>query len=340
MKQSSHGTPALPAIAALLIAGGLVASSASAQERYEVVIAENFRQEPSSNGRLLARVNQGSILTGGARRGEWLEVTLGGWIWAQSVRPHSGDDFDLAVSQSGGENLRDGPNGHVVARLLTGFLLEEVGQNGRWIQVRRTGWMWGPSLRREVAAPASPQRTPSAPSPTAETADLDRVTVAGRSGILRTPDGDTSGTLQTGTAARVLARSGEWVRVQLEGWIRESDLESAAEGVLQGVTGAELRSRPQDFEGQLLQWTVEYVSLQIADELRRDIPEGRQYMLARGPLPENGFIYVVCSAEQVEAIEDLAPLTRLVMIGRVRQARSQYLGNPVLDLVDFQAVEG
>jgi hypothetical protein len=128
--------------------------------------------------------------------------------------------------------------------------------------------------------------------------------------------------------------------VQLEGWIRESDLESAAVGVLQGVTGAELRSRPEDFEGQLLQWTVEFVSLQIADALRRDIPEGRQYMLARGPLPENGFVYVVCSAQQIAVIEDLAPLTRLMMIGRVRQARSQYLGNPVLDLVDFQVVEG
>jgi len=72
----------------------------------------------------------------------------------------------------------------------------------------------------------------------------------------------------------------------------------------------------------------------------RDIPEGRQYMLARGPLPENGFVYVVCSPEQIDAIENLAPLTRLLLIGRVRQARSQYLGNPVLDLVDFEAVEG
>ena len=58
-------------------------------------------------------------------------------------------------------------------------------------------------------------------------------------------------------------------------------------------------------------------------------------MLARGPLPEAGFVYIVLDDTQLTEIERLEPLTELVIIGRVRTARSQYLGNPILDLVDL-----
>jgi hypothetical protein len=125
------------------------------------------------------------------------------------------------------------------------------------------------------------------------------------------------------------------VRVQTEGWVRESDLKPSSPGVLVGVSGAEVRSNPREFEGALLQWVVQYIAIQSADELRREIPEGQRYVLARGPLPEAGFVYIVLDDVQLTEIERLDPLTELVIIGRVRTARSQYLGNPVLDLVDL-----
>jgi hypothetical protein len=134
---------------------------------------------------------------------------------------------------------------------------------------------------------------------------------------------------------RVLARSGEWVRVASEGWIRESDLRPAAGGVLVGVTAAEVRSNPALFEGKLLQWSVQYIALQTADELRREIPVGQRYMLARGPLPEAGFVYVILSSEQAAQLERLRPLAELVIIARVKVGRSQFLANPVLELVDL-----
>ena len=152
--------------------------------------------------------------------------------------------------------------------------------------------------------------------------------------VYRSPDGDSAGTLVAESAIRVLARSGDWVRVQSEGWVREEDLRPSAPGLLVGVSGAEVRARPAEFEGRLLQWVVQFIAVQNADEVRRDIPEGRRYMLARGPLPETGFVYVVLNEEQVAQMERLDPLTELVIVGRLRAARSHYLGNPVLTLVE------
>jgi hypothetical protein len=57
-------------------------------------------------------------------------------------------------------------------------------------------------------------------------------------------------------------------------------------------------------------------------------------MLARGPLPESGFLYAVLTDEQVEQLERVPPLGELVIVGRIRTARSHYLGNPVLDLIE------
>jgi hypothetical protein len=106
-----------------------------------------------------------------------------------------------------------------------------------------------------------------------------------------------------------------------------------------GVTAAELRTRPGDFENKVVQWTLQYLSIATSDELRPEIPLGRRYMLARGPLPEAGFVYVTLSAEQLRLVERLAPLAQLVVTARVTVGRSRYLGNPVVELVDMQVRE-
>ena len=59
-----------------------------------------------------------------------------------------------------------------------------------------------------------------------------------------------SGTVQAGTPTRVLGRSGEWVRVQLEGWVRAGDLQSASGAAFSGVTAAEVRSDPASVLGR------------------------------------------------------------------------------------------
>lgn len=306
------------------------------QDRYRAVQEENFRLEPGPRATLLARVSEGTEVVVQGRQDRWYEVVLEGWIWEPSVRATTRAGFDLSVTRAGGENLRAGPNGPVIARLLSGFLLEELGRRDGWVLVRRAGWMWAQSLAPVQPPVVSVDPDPSPdPGPAGPVARLDRRLTAGPTALSTTVEGDTVGTLVGGTPVRVVTREGDWARVQIEGWVRVDDLAPGSDEVLAGVTGTEVRSRPEDFEGSLLQWTVQYISLQTADELRQDLPPGRPYMLARGPAPERGFVYVVLSDEDARAIGDLEPLTTLTIIGRVRAARSQYLGNPILELVDY-----
>jgi hypothetical protein len=125
----------------------------------------------------------------------------------------------------------------------------------------------------------------------------------------------------------------------MEGWVRESDLRPGAPDVLVGVSGAEVRSRPQDFEGKVLQWTVQFIAVQRADEVRYDIQAGQRYLLVRGPLPETGFAYVIVNEEQLAQAANLPALANLVILARVRVGRSRYLGNPVLQLIEMAVRE-
>jgi hypothetical protein len=108
--------------------------------------------------------------------------------------------------------------------------------------------------------------------------------------------------------------------------------------VLVGVSAAELRADPPRYAGQLLRWTLQFISVQKADELRPDIPTGATYFLARGPLPERGFVYVIVPESKRPALEALTPLATVQVTARVRTGRSRFLGNPVLDLTSFEAL--
>jgi hypothetical protein len=301
------------------------------------VRTENFRREASADSPVLARVFAGAELPGAGGSADWTRVTLEGWIWSASVRPANQGVLNLRVMADGGENLRDTPNGTIVARISEGTYLDEVRREGSWIRVQRDGYMWSASLERVRSQSANVDEQQPGASDTLAT--LDRAMLAHQAPLLNVPRGNETATLQSETAVRVLTRSGDWVRVQTEGWVRESDLRPAADGVLEGVTGAEVRGRPGDYEGRLLQWTLQYLATQQADELRSEIPQGQTYILARGPLPEAGFVYVVLSQEQLSEVERLSPLTQVVVIGRVRVARSRYLGNPILDLIDIAVRE-
>ncbi len=305
-----------------------------AQEPFRVQLVENFRRDSSTASPILASLRPNQMVTAEDVGGRWMRVTLDGWIWAASLEATSRDGFHLMVSEAGGENLRQTPNGTVVAELREGCLLMELQRQGDWVQVRRDGWVWGQSL--EVLDPgAATSPRPANPTIQEEPSDLDRALVADPTALRRVPDGDTTASLRAETAVRVLARSGDWVRVQTEGWIREDELRAGSPGVLVGVSGAEVRSRPEEFVNRAVQWTVQLISVARADEVRYDIPEGQRYLLARGPLPETGFVYITITDGQVEEFELMEPLTELVIVGRIRTGRSRYLGNPVLQLEDY-----
>jgi hypothetical protein len=297
-----------------------------------------FLLEPG--GRRLASLVRGATVTGGETRGQWVQVTLDGWIFGSSVGPPvpgtPGADFDLIVTRAPQENLRDSAGGAVIARLARGFGLTRVSSDtvraNRWVHVRRSGW-----VERAALAPAADSAavTAAAPADSAPPRADAGERPARPMTVYRAPDGPEAGTLGPDTPLRVLSRSGEWARVQFEGWVKADEIQTAPAGVLVGVSAAELRTDPQRFAGQVLRWRVEFIALQKADDLRPDIPAGATYMLARGPLPERGFVYIIVPELRLPAARALTPLATVHVTARVRAGRSRYLGNPVVDLISL-----
>jgi len=293
-------------------------------------------------GRRLAQLEVGSVVQTGAVQGDWTSVTLDGWIIKTSLGPTPIPGFDLAVSQQPSENLRATPAGAVIAHLATGFALDKISEQDRWVHVRRSGWVKTQALSgiaNAVQPAVLPRPLPSrAPDTTPSPVDPARVLSARPTTLYRAPDGASDAALTAGAPLRVLGRTSDWTRVELEGWVKTSDLQAAPPGVLVGVSAAELRAEPDRYVGQPLRWTLQVISVRTADDLRPDIPTGSLYLLARGPMPEHGFVYVVVPDAQRAAVHGLAPLATILSTVRVRTGRSKFVGNPVVDLVSLEVL--
>jgi hypothetical protein len=314
----------------------------SAQDTKAVRRSSAFRKDPG--GAELGMLEPGARVATGRAQGNWIAVTLDGWVYSPSVARTSRGGFDLVVSADGGENLRAAPNGAKVARLSRGALLDRRTTQGRWIRVRREGW----ALKSAFAAPAATATQQAArrrDGATADTAtarrndgatadDAERV-VAGTNALLSgEPGGTAVATLADGAEGQVVARSGEWVKLRIEGWVSASDVRSAEGGPRRGVSAAEVRAQPDRWLGQTLEWRLQLVAVRKADALRPELPEGREYLLARGPLPESGFVYVVIPPSQADRFKAMPPLSELTVRGVLRAASTRWLPNPVLDLVE------
>ncbi len=331
-----------------------VVSLASAQNRLRATTAAAFLREPGGLrlGTLVAGVNYPT----GRSNGGHLETTVEGWMPAASTSATTRDGFDLTVIAGGGESVRGAPNGSVVARFQEGTLLAKTGTRGTWVRVRRSGWVARGLLgATEVAAAPATVARPTTPNPAPATApptmaqprrDSVRGTdaptgelVAGsatlRQGAELTggPGGQRIASVEQAADARVLERQPDWVKVQIEGWVRASDL--AADSIPgPRITAAMLRERPDRYVGQAVTWRLQYLALQVADDLRPEIPRGESYVLARGPLPESGFVYLMVSKEQAAGFRARTPLDEVIVEAVIRAGRSKYLPTPVLSLVN------
>lgn len=321
----------------------------AAQQR---VAATDVKKEPG--GVTLATLTAPVTLTVSGNQGRWAAVTLDGWIFGQSLKPDRRQGLDLVVAERAGENLRAEPNGTIIAHVRYGALLDRVEERGKWVHVRRQGWVPRSALDLpKVAARARPRAgaqppaykpmeeqkpdtaaaKPAAAAAPAPVGATDRVEVARASAMFTSPNGSQVGTLQPGAAARVVARAGEWTRVATEAWVRDADLKAASGEALQGVSAAEVRANPERYVGQVMDWQLQLVSVQTADELRPEMPPGQTYLLTRGPLPEPGFVYVMIPHDQSQRFRSLGPLAELTLRLRIRAARSKYLATPVAELV-------
>jgi hypothetical protein len=269
-----------------------------------------------------------------------------GWIFSHSIAPTRRDGFDLVVTAPNGENIRRSPNGEVAGRVRTGTLLFKEEVRGDWTRVRRAGWVPREAVASSASQPdtspvaqayaVQPQQPAQAPMPAVSPkgqAVTDRVEVARETSVYVAPGGGQYGTLQPGAPARVLGRSGEWTRVQVEGWVRESDLQTASNGALSGITAAEVRSDPPNYVGRTVDWRVELIAVQEADELRPEMPRGQKYLLTRGPLPEPGFVYVTVTESQAAEFQALQALQELTLRVIIKAPRTRFLATPVVELV-------
>jgi hypothetical protein len=139
------------------------------------------------------------------------------------------------------------------------------------------------------------------------------------------------GQIAKGATVQVLARDRDWVRVRLEGWVRESDL-SLGDTTLRALSAADIRSDPEGSKGKLVQWHVEAVSLQTADALRTGFQPGERYLLALGPDPEKSLVYLAVPESLLASARSLPPLAQLTVTARVRNGKSEPAGVPILDL--------
>ena len=363
--------PPVAATLLLALAGLLVPVPAAGQGATVSVEEENLRKSPG--GKRLATVNGGTELQVVGSQGRWRQVVLEGWIWTPSVTSSSRAGWDLVVNRDGGENLREAPsaNARIAARLLEGFLLNEVEERGDWTRVRRTAWMWRPSLSVESAdgggaADGGAGGAGGDAEGTNGEADADadagngaadgsgadtaaagagpgrRVVEGGPVRMRFSPTGDTVATLLPGADLVVEGEEGEWTRVTVQGWVRTSELvpvDSAAAS--RRLTPADLRESPDRHRGRRVRWSLQFVSLERAGPERTDFYEGEPFVLAR-PAPGDreeagsGFVYLAVPQELVSRVRELRPLQTFDVLARVRTGRSALMGAPVLDLLELR----
>lgn len=320
---------------AMAVAGstvGGVGTSLSAQTA-TVTTEENFRAEP--NGTRLGSIRSGTVLGVAGADGEWVQATLTGWMWNLSLEQTDREGFDLVVSSDGGENLRVEPQGTILARLEEGALLEQIERGDDWTRVRRTAWIWRPSVSVDEgvsAAGPDPSRPDGAPVEGWSTIGADGAA------ILSAPDGDTLARSAPGTEVRVLGRQGNWARVQVEGWVWMPGGDGGAPAdttVLTDVGPEAVARNPEAYRGRVVSWELQFISREEAESVRTDFYEGEPYLLTRAAEESSRFVYVAVPPERLREVESLMPLERIVVVGRVRTGSAALTGGPILDLLDL-----
>jgi len=298
---------------------------------------ENFRAQ--QNGTLLGRLRAGMSLEVLEATDDWLQFDLDGWIWDRSLQAVDRGRFDLVVSVEDGENIRGAPAGEILGRLEQGTLLETVERVPDWIRVRRRVWVW----RRSVALfGVDPSGLAERSSFTTQSglADGGEWALGGSTSapILSAPGGDTLAISTPSTNLRVLAREGNWARVRLEGWIWLPEGTDGRVSIRTDVTLADVAAAPDAYRGQVLQWDLQFISLERAEEIRTDFYATEPFLLTRMADGDKEFVYVAIPPERLSEAQGLNPLERIRVLGRVRTGSTRLTGSPILELLSLERI--
>ncbi|MFN2399851.1 MAG: SH3 domain-containing protein [Gemmatimonadaceae bacterium] len=321
----------------------------------QTTVIVDSRLTSAPNGRSLAQLRPGAVVRVTGERGSVSQVTIQGFVHSGSLGGKR-DTFAVTVRSPSGVLLRTGADrsAKAVGKLLNGMGLHVVSRRGEWVQVRRTGWIRTRALAKKPSASAAPRGRSGQAQPqgvvAAESAGSaavtpdpqppdeplpDDLTPLRRTRLSSAPDGQTLATIEPATRLTPVARDRGWVRVQLEGWMRETDLEPADTAVRGSLSAADLRANPEAFRGRTVRWAVQVIALQTADPLRRDMAQDEPYLLARGPGRENALLYLVLPSTLVETGRSIPPLSNAIVTARVRTGRSDPSGVPILDVLSL-----
>ena len=313
----------------MVVALALCSGLAAAQERVRTSAESPLTKDPGDQP--LGTLAKGVDLTLGQRQGDWVSISLDGWIFTSSVAQTDREGYNLITTKRPGENLRTVAKGPLLARLQNGVLLKKVETKGGWTHVQRTAW-----IQAKVVGNAGDTTTVAAQEPDTSVLLGHRVELTRGTRLLQAAEGPLVATLATGAKAKVLSRSGDWIHLQVDGWVKDSTIKINDSSVLTGVSLAELRAEPNKYIGQTVEWRVQFLALQKADELRPEMPQGSTYLLTRGPLPEPGFVYVVVAADKAAQFATTPALQELTLRVIIKAPQTRYLANPVVELVSVE----
>lgn len=323
----------------------LAASPAAGQAT--AATAAPVRSAP--DGRLIATMRAGGALKTGAVKGSWTAITIEGYLHQSVV---SARRNALTVNASSGAALRASakPDGQIIAVVEDNASIDKLSTSGEWYHVKRDAWMKTSDIKEAKAAPPAPPPKPatvasraSAPAPAPATPPSPARADAGAASgdfaaahplVLRAaPDGTPAGTADSAARVHIIARDHGWARVEMDGWVRESELVPVDSSSVSAVSAADLRSDPDRYKGSTVRWVVQAISVQAADPLRKGLAPDEPYLLARGPGSESSLLYLALPPALVAGARALQPLSYIMVLARVRLGRSDPSGVPILDVL-------
>ena len=293
----------------------------------------------------------GGAVKTGATKGAWTSVTIEGFLHKSVV---SARKVALSIDAPSGAALRASAKSDaaIIAVVENNAAVEKLATSGAWYRVKRDAWVKtsdlkvvssapaSPSKARAAAPAASPRAAPATPvTPAATAAHPDAAVASGDFAaahplVLRAaPDGKPAGAADSAARVHIIARDHGWARVELDGWVRESELVPVDSSSMSAVSAADLRSDPDRYRGSTVRWVVQAISVQSADPLRKGLAPDEPYLLARGPGSESSLLYLALPTALVASARALQPMSYIMVLARVRQGRSDPSGVPILDVL-------
>jgi hypothetical protein len=107
------------------------------------------------------------------------------------------------------------------------------------------------------------------------------------------------------------------------------------------MTVQEVSAVPDDeLRGRVIQWDLQFISLERAENIRTDFYEGEPFLLTRTGDAGGMFVYVAIPPERLREAEGLSPLERIRVVGRLRTGSARLTGSPILELLSLTRISG